>query len=333
MRASATSWILAALVVACGARSPLPNGRDAGEPDDASIDVQDASDAALDVNDASDEDAASDAPEDAPIDAPLEPWDVTVDRPPPICADAGTTFIYLVSEGSDLWSFYPPLNRFQRIGGFACPAPLGTSPFSMGVDHDGLGYVVFAPNGVLFNVTTADATCTRTTFVPGQQGFTTFGMGFSVDPDGLSERLYVAEWDYASGANASKGLASIDPLTLEFTFIGAFDPPLDGRGMELTGTGDGRLFGYSLSNSGQGGQVIEVDKSNAKILSSTPLNVGNSTSALAFAFWGGDFYLFTTSPARTTDVTRYRPSDGSVDVVGHLDRIIVGAGVSTCAPR
>lgn len=68
-------------------------------------------------------------------------------------------------------------------------------------------------------------------------------------------------------------------------------------------------------------------------LSSTPLPAGNSSSSLAFAFWGGDFYVFTSEGDGITDVARYRPSDGTVTGVTTLGATVVGAGVSTCAPQ
>jgi hypothetical protein len=59
-----------------------------------------------------------------------------------------------------------------------------------------------------------------------------------------------------------------------------------------------------------------------------PLPTGGG-SALAFAYWGGDFYIFTSDGGSTT-VTRYDPGDGDVQVVATLSRTVVGAGVSTC---
>jgi hypothetical protein len=57
--------------------------------------------------------------------------------------------------------------------------------------------------------------------------------------------------------------------------------------------------------------------------------------AWAFSFWGGDFYLYT-SPDGTTDstVTHYTTGDGGIDTsyVNDTGMVIVGAGVSTCAP-
>jgi hypothetical protein len=70
------------------------------------------------------------------------------------------------------------------------------------------------------------------------------------------------------------------------------------------------------------------------------LKIGGSTSSRpyalsgspapdvqAFAFWGGDFYIFVAG-----DVWRFRPSDGSTLQIAHTDDVVVAAGVSTCAP-
>jgi len=73
------------------------------------------------------------------------------------------------------------------------------------------------------------------------------------------------------------------------------------------------------------------------ITDARPLPGVETPQAWAFTFWGEDFYLYTAPSAlagRTTNVTRYRPSDGSIDT-GYMRDIgfrIVGAGVSTCAP-
>jgi hypothetical protein len=55
----------------------------------------------------------------------------------------------------------------------------------------------------------------------------------------------------------------------------------------------------------------------------------------AFGFWGGDFYTFTAPDGTTSVITRYRPSDQSIVVVGMapFGVQLVGAGVSTCAPQ
>lgn len=294
----------AAIAAACGARSALlvddlAAGGGGGTPvEDAGPDVADAKDA-----------------ED-------EPDVVTFD-----CAEAGVTYIYLVTQENWLYSFNPADGSVTLRGTINCPSG-GFTPFSMAVDRQGTAYVVFG-DGQLYKVSTLDASCELTDFVPGQNGFVTFGMGFSTDEGGPSESLYVAEINFAA---PSMGLGRIDPQTLDLEYIGPFSQN-PGFAIELTGTGDGRLFGYFINSPGPGGTMVEIDKQTGNILSSTPLPAGNSSSSLAFAFWGGDFYTFTSEGDGITDVARYRPSDGTVTGVTTLGATVVGAGVSTCAPQ
>jgi hypothetical protein len=54
----------------------------------------------------------------------------------------------------------------------------------------------------------------------------------------------------------------------------------------------------------------------------------------AFAFWGGDFYTFTSPTDVGSVVQRFRPGDGTITSVAEFQPgVIVGAGVSTCAPQ
>lgn len=298
------AWIAAAVIVgACGARTELPIGsRDAGAPT---------------------EDAGPDAPKDARPDAPEDarPDVFTTD-----CLDAGVTYIYLITQQNELYSFNPADAGFTLRGIIDCPSD-GFTPFSMGVNRQGTAYSVFG-DGRLYRISTFDASCEPTNYEVGQQGFLAFGMGFATDEGGPEETLYVTEINFDA---PSLGLGSINTDTLELSYIGPFSENL-GFAAELTGTGDGRLFGFVLDEPGPGGHVIEIDKQTATILSSTPLPTGSAASALAFAFWGGDFYIFT-SEGVSTQVTRYRPSDGALDVVATLATTVVGAGVSTCAPQ
>ncbi len=273
---------------------------------------------AFDVFDAPDVIDAFDAQRDTPVEAP-----------PSACAEAGVQFIYLLSQASGLFSFYPPTNAFVRIGTIACPVdptvvPLPT-PYSMGVSRSGIAYVLFN-DGQLFRLSTATAQCVATPFVAGQRGFLTFGMGYVADTRGPGETLYVAQADFVG---PSEGLGSIDTSTFALGFIGRFSRPI-GRS-ELTGTGDGRLFAFSLEPDG-GSTFAQIDPGDASVLTLWPLPIGVPSDAFAVAFWGGDFYIFT-APEATTTVTRYRPADGSMVTVTTLPETIVGAGVSTCAPE
>ncbi|EYF04090.1 hypothetical protein [Chondromyces apiculatus] len=294
---------LVALAAACGARSSLfiderAAGGGGGAPlEDAGADVRDAGD-------------ASDA----------EPDVYVAD-----CVEAGVTYIYLVSQEYNLYSFNPGDGSLVLRGSLDCPTT--ARPFSMGVDRRGTAYVVY-DDGQLYKVSTLDASCEPTPFVPEQHGFRVFGMGFSTNEGGPDETLYVAEINFNG---PSLGLATIDTDSFELSPVGPFSEN-PGTKVEMTGTGDGHLYGYFMGDS-PGGFVVEIDKQNATILSSTPLPTGSADNALAFAFWGGDFYIFTSQGGGITVVTRYRPSDGSVEELPSLGATIVGAGVSTCAPQ
>lgn len=239
------------------------------------------------------------------------------------CID-GTQFVYTLAEDNTLYSFYPPTLAFNAIGVLDCPTSEG--PFSMAVDRHGTAWVVFT-DGSLWNVDTTNAHCTSTSYVPGQSGFTTFGMGFSSNsPGSAAETLFVSESGFADG---TLGLASIDTTTLTLTTIGMYDK-LDARA-ELTGTGDARLFG---AFEGEPYIVAQIDKTNAMIESEAPQNAINyapDSSNFAFAFWGGDFWLFV-GPGTSTDVFHYQVSSGVTTKVKTVTFEIVGAGVSTCAP-
>ncbi len=131
------------------------------------------------------------------------------------------------------------------------------------------------------------------------------------------------------GIGTILGLAKIDTATLTLTPVGMYDK-LDARA-ELTGTGDARLFG---AFEGTPYDVAQIEKTDAKILSEamqTAINYAPDTSNFAFAFWGGDFWLFV-GPGTSTDVFHYVVSTGVTTKVKTVSFEIVGAGVSTCAP-
>ena len=101
--------------------------------------------------------------------------------------------------------------------------------------------------------------------------------------------------------------------------------------IELTSADDGSLYGYIL-RSGPGGRLLRIDKETAEILESTDLPVPEEGgTSLAFAYWNGDFYIFT-GDGSTTDVHVHRPALGTTERITTLDWQVVGAGVTTCDP-
>lgn len=295
---------------ACGSRTGLP------------VDDVPESDATPDARRDGGRDTRADVPnESSMLDVPLRP---DVDRSD--CPDADATLVYLINTDYQLYSFYPPTGTFRLIGRITCQQPPGSTatPFSMAVDRKGVALVVFN-DGRLYRVLTSTAACEATKFVPNQQGFATFGMGYSSDTSGPSETLFIA--GDGSGTGAARGLASIDSSYLLHP-IAQFTPAIDRA--EFTGTGAGGLYAFYQD---QGTAYVgQVDKRTARVDPRVPLPGVDQGQGWAFAFWGGDFWLFT-APSGTTQVTRFRPSDNSITVTARHSSVIVGAGVSTCAPQ
>ena len=244
------------------------------------------------------------------------------------CPDADATYVYVVTQQNELFSFYPPDLSFKFIGNLVCPSAPGSTPFSMAVDRRGVAYVLYS-DGQLFRVSTATAACVPTPFAPNQNGFETFGMGFASDVGGAAEKLYVTDNEYDG---TLRGLGSIDTSTFKLSFIGSFGTQM--KRSELTGTGDGRLYSFwpETTFGFTGSHLSELSKTTGAIIAQTNLPVADAQSAFAFAFWGGDFWIFT-STGGASDVNRYRPLDGTTTTPTTHPSTIVGAGVSTCAPQ
>jgi hypothetical protein len=273
-------------------------------------------------------DATTDAPDDANEEDALPTIDAfRPDAPAPFdCVEAGITYVYVITSQNELYSFYPPTLKFTKVGDIACPDPSGAQPYSMAVSRDGTAYSVFT-DGNLFRISTADASCQPTSYVAPAQDQPFFNMGMGFAGDLFSETLYVADAHFTSN---SLGLATIDTQSYARSFIANFQPELPR--CELTGTGDGRLFAYCLNLQGSGSQIAEIDRETAKVVAVNQLVLGGSNDAFAYAFWGGDFWIFTAG-GTTSTVTRYDPQTHVESNMASLNGQVVGAGVSTCAPQ
>jgi hypothetical protein len=244
------------------------------------------------------------------------------------CSDAAK-LIYVLTDQALLYSFQPIEKLFTLVGPMACPTTM--QPNSMAIDRQAVAWVNYVESsglsdtaGVLFRVSTADASCDPMPAVTLPNGFFRVGMGYSSDSAGSD-----AETLFVTGIGMNGSLGRIDGNNTLQT-IGSFTAPFMNQDGELTGTGDARLFAFFTSNPVE---VAEVDKNNAAIISNVPMPTVDVPNAWAFSFWGGDFYLYT-STGGNSRVNRYRPADGSVDTnyMPDVGFRIVGAGVSTCAP-
>jgi len=227
--------------------------------------------------------------------------------------------IYVVTNDNELYRFAPATVTFTKIGNLSCPAGGFSTPFSMAVDRKGTAWVLFS-DGKLFQVSTKDASCKSTSFAVGQAGFQTFGMSFA--REGVGETLYVADYD-------GKGIAKIDTTSLKLSFIGGYGSAA-GAG-ELTARGE-QLFGFFNSTGSLGTRVAMIDKATGKLGTVQNLSGVTIGSGWAFAHWGGTFWLFH-APSASSQVTEYDfEKKTSKTAKSGLGFVIVGAGVSTCAP-
>ena len=243
------------------------------------------------------------------------------------CA-AAAKLVYVLSSDSDLYSFAPADLAFAKLGRLQCPVP-GT-PNSMAIDRTGTAWVNYT-GGDLVRVSTVDAACAKTPYVANQGNIAMFGMAFATNgPNSSDETLYIAGLTQQAGGG--KGFGQIDLTTFKLTMLGDYSGGLAGLGAELTGTGDGRLFGFFTTT--PNATLAEIDTAKGATSNDKALSGVNTGLAWAFSFWGGDFWFYTSDGAHSSQVTQLK-SGGTGDlVVAKTDPgiRIVGAGVSTCAP-
>ena len=261
------------------------------------------------------------------------------------CSGQAADYVYVLSAENDLYSFAPAQKVFTKIGTLGCQTTM--QPNSMAVDRNAVAWVNYVQSdkrgndtaGVIYQVSTQDATCQPTPTVTLPAGFYRVGMGYSTQGTSTSETLYIAGTGNGAGGSGT-GLGEISGTTA--TSLGMFTGTLAGQNAELTGTGDGRLFGFFTTVPTVQVAQIQTDSTQGTpgtILSQTPMNGVVPPTDWAFSFWGGHFYLYTSLglPAPIgmgSNVTDYDPVSGSIDTT-YMQNIgfdIVGAGVSTCAP-
>lgn len=247
---------------------------------------------------------------------------------------AEAKLIYVVDQNRRFSSFNPRLvgttgGPFADLGTLSCPAQTGAEPFSMAVDRNATAWVVY-DSGELFtvDVKTLPLQCVKTAFRP-QQGVAMFGMGFVANTPGSSdETLFISGSDFNSSLASTKfGTLSTTPpytISLRGTLPG---------GPELTGTGDAKLWAFSPNVSPPKVARLSKVSGTVEAMFEAPALAG-SPRAWAFAFWGGDFFIFLQrSTDASTQVWRMNGMTGAITAaVRDTGRTVVGAGVSTCAP-
>jgi len=244
--------------------------------------------------------------------------------------------VFVLSNNAELWKFFPMTKEFVKLGTLSCGM---FDTFSMAVDRQGFAWVQFS-SGELRKVAVSDLSmCDDPGYNAGQMGVNNFGMAFvSNSISDPCDRIYGNTWNgippFSESPNAGDFI-TIDPDTLSLTKLGK----TNFNGAEVTGTGDGRAYVFGGANPAK---LVQLDKKNAAALETLPLGgLEINNGAFAFAFFGGDFYFFTDSnnDSFASEVTHLDYDDSDMNGVQDLKKIvnaapllIVGAGVSTCAP-
>jgi hypothetical protein len=242
------------------------------------------------------------------------------------CSDAAK-IVYVVDQNNTLSSFDPSTKTFHDLGTLNCPAQLLATPFSMAIDRSAAAWVLYS-SGELFHVDTSSASlpCTATNW-HSANGLMQFGMGFSTDQSGGStDTLFIAGGDMTTTTSAT--LAKLDTTAFTASTVGTVT-----GWPELTGTGSAELWGFFPDATSP--RVEKINKTSGAPVTTYPLtSLAGQPMAWAFAFWGGDFWVFL---ERSTDsaTTVYQVDGANGTIKGMTPtntRQIVGAGVSTCAP-
>ena len=235
------------------------------------------------------------------------------------CEDAAT-HVYVLTDKSELYRFRPGELRFERVGVVTCDKLV---PNSMAVDRLGTAWVNYK-SGKLYRVSTRNAACVETAYEPSQGGFMSFGSAFATNGPGST-----AETLFADGTSGT--LSKIDLTTMKLARVGSYGGSVAGIEAELTGTGDGRLYGFFTTK--PNATLASIDPITAATTQPRVLEGVATGAAYAFSFWGGDFWFYTSQDTGPSTVTRLRTADDKLEVViPKADFRIVGAGVSTCAP-
>lgn len=242
------------------------------------------------------------------------------------CALQDVELIYVVDRANRLFSFDPrklPADPLRLVGILDCD-PRST-PNSMAVDRKGIAWLGYH-DGQVFRASIVDGHCNKRGTRP-RGAPATFGMGFVTDgPESTREKLWVAGGD----EDPVRALAILDTELWTWNPVASLSSPV--ANPELTGTSEGRLFAY-FPSPGRG-FVQELDRTTAAATGPRWVIPGapNRVEAYAFAHWGGVFYVFTTANGISSVHAVHRKS-GEVELArDSLPYVIVGAGVSTCAP-
>jgi hypothetical protein len=263
-------------------------------------------------------------------------------------------FIYFIAHKGNgaeltLYKFKPTTLQLTEIAPLSCPE-IASALASVTVDRNSNLWLVH-PNGAVYRAPLNGQPCTLVagTDLEPLTEYNVSSAAFSATAAGANtESLYSVSYRTTMEPTQFRRTTPPNPATLPIATLAPAQSPVAvasswGRSPIITGTGDARLFSLSLPDGNAGlTRLSQIDRDTG-LLSGTPRQFASEFSgshSAAFAFFGGDVWLFTHHQATANTsyylqlvVTRYQMATGTASVVGTFDDIRpLGAGVSTCAP-
>jgi hypothetical protein len=267
------------------------------------------------------------------------------------CSDAAK-LIYVVDENNKLAQFNPATKTFTTLGTINCPAGTDSmgdpaQPFSMAVDRTAQAYVLFNDDKIYkVDTTQTSLPCTATTWKSSTSPvLQEFGMGYSTDTaGGTTDTLFIAggkDLDLSENPPSTSTLATLDTSAFAAAQVGTV------KGWpELTGNSNAELWGFFPDVTGNATPTVaQIDKTSGTFTTTySEPSLDGTPAAWAFGFYGGDYWVFLSlsngisNPPPSTVYQIAGPASMSgtagsvVSMTSAGSLIIVGAGVSTCAP-
>ncbi|HXI60069.1 MAG TPA: hypothetical protein VNO55_28575 [Polyangia bacterium] len=243
------------------------------------------------------------------------------------CGSVASAGVYVLDDQGTLLRFDPGTVSFTRLGALNCPNVNAGEYNSMAVDRNGFAWINAFSGGKsqLFKLDIRTVACTATAFDGGE--LQTFGMGFSSNqPGSPDETLFIDSQVHGTDGNK---FGSIGFPSLGFTNLGRTDGSL-----EFTGTGDAQLWGFHPDQPAVIGQIDKTSGVFIKTYSAPPITARGGQVAFAFAFWADMFWIFLKDGnVPSSSVYSVARSTGELTrALADAQLVIVGAGVSTCAP-
>jgi hypothetical protein len=274
------------------------------------------------------------------------------------CPASARSILVLAEAASNdgpgkLLRFDPQTATFTPTVEVSCLPPIRLQT-ALTVDREGNAWIAgVSLDRQLVRVNTKTGACDW----PGLTAAVTgFGMAFIWDPSRARDVLYVV-----GGGNLSTNDLSSRAQEVVAPF-GAAGSDYYGTTVFLTGNGAGDLFIVHSTVAPNGQAVVDaapatptsigrVDTATGAVRDEWPVSVPDLPPGFAccvlitrprglqgpccsstgwrtlngFVFWGGDFYFFVENA-----VWRFRPSDGSTELIARTDSAVLAAGASTC---